>query len=342
MDWDNLGFGLAKTDFMYLAKANQGSHFEKGEIVPYGPLSLEPAATIINYGQGLFEGLKAFRTEKGRVVIFRPDQNAERMREGAQRFLMQSELSAEVFIDGITKAVTSNGSYIPPCGKGALYLRPILFGSGGNLGVGPSTEYTFCVYVSPVGNYFKGAAKAIHLKAITDFHRAAHNGVGYVKAAGNYAPAFMSQKKAKEEGYSEALFLDSKEVKYLEEAGASNIFVVDKDGKTIRTPPLNGNILPGVTRRSIIQLARELGYDVLEEPVHIEQLIDAGEAFACGTGVSVTPVGAVTYLEKDYLINNKQAGPVSLQIQKTILDIQNERVPDTHNWLYDPFNPKLD
>jgi branched-chain amino acid aminotransferase len=228
VDWGSMSFALTKTDYMYVATAKKGQSFTKGEIKPYGPLALEPAATVLSYGQALFEGLKAFRTFKERVVVFRPRENWERMSWGAKRFLM-SPVPEDVFMDAVNQVVKANSHWVPPAGQGALYLRPILFGSGSNLGVAPSTEYTLVIYVSPVGSYFKGGLKTINLLSTSEIHRAAPKGAGAVKAAGNYAPCFLAQVDAKSKGFDEVLFLDAKEEKYIEEAGAANLFCVTKD-----------------------------------------------------------------------------------------------------------------
>jgi len=334
--WEDFGFQLTKTNYMYISETSLGTEFHNGKIVPYGPLSLEPAATVLNYGQGLFEGIKGILTRKGRVVIFRPDENASRMRNGGARFLI-SDLPHDVFIDGITSCTRENCEWVPPCGLGSFYLRPILFGSAPALGVAPSTRYTFCVYGSPVGNYFKGDT-AIHLHAVTDFHRAAKNGTGYVKAIGNYAPAFFSQKKSKQAGFAEVLFLDAVHARYLEEAGASNVFIVSKDGRKLSTPHLNGNILPGITRQTVIILARELGYTVEERYIDIQELTqDSSEAFCTGTGASITPVGAVTHGDETFVLGDGKPGKVTIELRKAILDIQYEIVEDKHGWLMDVY-----
>lgn len=338
VDWEAMGFNLTKTDFMYVANTPKGSDFSRGEIRKYGPLELEPAATVFSYGQSLFEGLKAFRTANNRIVIFRPTENCKRMNEGAARFLM-SPIPEDVFMDGIKETVKANAHYVPPFGKGALYLRPIVFGSGPALGVAPSPVFTFVIYASPVGNYFKGGIRGINLITSEDVHRAAPKGAGSVKAAGNYAPCFQIQQASKKAGYDEVLFLDAKEDKYVEEAGASNFFCVTPDD-TIHTPALRGTILPGVTRKSLIHLAREKGIKVNEGSVSIDTVCQAKEAFCSGTGASVTPVASVTYKGNKYLFNNGEVGKVTRDLYDTLVGIQTERVPDNYGWLYDPFADK--
>ncbi|KAL6075993.1 Branched-chain-amino-acid aminotransferase [Balamuthia mandrillaris] len=331
-----LSFKFTRTDFMYVAETGRDQPWKEGKLLPYGPLSLEPAATVLSYGQGIFEGIKAFRTVKGRVVVFRPQENAKRFGEGAQRFMMPP-VPEKVFMHAIDSIVKGNSDYIPEATKGSLYLRPLLFGSGGDLGVGPSSAYTFTIYASPVGNYFKdGPKKGIELLASTDVHRAAPKGSGWVKCIGNYAPCFAPQQKAKKEGFAEVLYLDAKHEKYVEEAGAANVFCVTADG-TLYTPSLEGSILPGVTRKSIIQLARDRGYKVEEKRLPIEVMCNAAEAFCSGTGASITPIGGITYQGKRHAIGDGTIGKITKELYEALLDVQLERAEDKHGWLHDPY-----
>lgn len=334
INWEAFGFELTKTDYIYMAECKKGETFKEGKILPYGPIPMDPASSIFSYGQSLFEGLKAFRTHTGRAVVFRPWENCKRMNDGAKRMLM-STIPEEVFLDAVKKTVINNGAWIPPTGKGALYLRPVLMGNGASLGVAPSPSYTLLVYASPVGNYFKGEVKAISLLVATQHHRSAPKGTGHVKASGNYAPVFEAQKRAKDNGFSEALFLDAKEDKYVEEAGASNFFIITKDNKLI-TPNL-GNILPGVTRETVMILAKELGYQVSEEKLDIDRALEASEAFCTGTGASITPVGSISYNGKKVVFGDGQPGKVTMQLYNTLRDIQFEKTNDIRGWLYDPY-----
>eukprot|EP01087_Luapelamoeba_hula_P013643 TRINITY_DN3900_c0_g1_i1.p1 TRINITY_DN3900_c0_g1~~TRINITY_DN3900_c0_g1_i1.p1 ORF type:complete len:257 (+),score=31.67 TRINITY_DN3900_c0_g1_i1:291-1061(+) len=224
--------------------------------------------------------------------------------------------------------------------RGALYLRPILFGSGAQLGVSPSPSYTFCTFASPVGSYFKGGrVTPISLLVPTTVHRAAPKGSGDVKAVGNYAPCFAAQKSAKDDGFAEVLVLDAREDKYVEEAGASNFFCVLKDG-TIVTPGLLGSILPGVTRDSVITLLRDRGYNVVaNKKVAITTACSAVEAFCTGTGASVTPVGSITYDGNKHVLNDGKVGDITRQVTKALLDTQMERAEDKYSWLHDPWAP---
>ncbi|KAM0848164.1 hypothetical protein ACQ4PT_054556 [Festuca glaucescens] len=225
LDWENLGFTLVNTDFMYMAKCGPDGNFSKGEMLPFGPIALSPSAGVLNYGQGLFEGLKAYRKTGGSVLLFRPEENARRMIIGADRMCMPAP-TVEQFVDAVKQTVLANKRWVPPTGKGSLYIRPLLIGSGAILGVAPAPEFTFIIYVSPVGNYFKEGLAPIKLIIEDNFHRAAPGGTGGVKTIGNYASVLKAQRNAKEKGYSDVLYLDAVHNKYLEEVSASNIFVV--------------------------------------------------------------------------------------------------------------------
>ncbi len=302
VDWDSFGFRLnAQTDFMWLNRVVVDENFQADYsrssdecIAAFGKFELSPCATVLNYGQALFEGLKAFRRADGRIVMFRPDSNAQRMQDGARRFLLPP-VPTDIFVEAADAVVRQNARWVPPVGKGALYLRPLLLGTGADLGVKPSWESTFCIYCSPVGNYFKGGLKAIRLQAVRGFSRAAQGGAGHIKASGNYAPVFMVQRQVKQGGFDEVLCLDAATGEAVEEAGASNFFAVFPN-KTIVTPSLESEtILPGVTRASIIELAeKECGCNVVEGRLSLSDLKEASEAFCCGTGASITPVGSVS------------------------------------------------
>ena len=240
VDWDSLTFSFQETDRMYIATCKIDEDWKPGIMQDFQDLRLSPASGVINYGQGLFEGMKARRAEDGRILLFRPELNARRAQEGCRRLGMEV-VSEEMFLDAIYRAVEENKRWVPPHGRGELYIRPLIFGSGEILGVAPAPEYTFLVYTIPVGPYFKGGLKPISLKVSNEFHRAAPGGSGGVKAIGNYAPGMMPSKNAKAEGYAEIIYLDSTEHKYIEEVGAANFFCV-KDG-VIYTPELTGTIL---------------------------------------------------------------------------------------------------
>ncbi|KAF4401758.1 hypothetical protein G4B88_000806, partial [Cannabis sativa] len=252
VNWDELGFGLTPTDFMYVMKCSskEGDEFLDGQLTPYGNIHLSPAAGVLNYGQGLFEGLKAYRREDGGIQVFRAEQNALRMKLGAERLCMPSP-SVDQFLHALKLNVLANSRWVPPPGKGALYLRPMLMGSGAVLGLAPAPEYTFLIYASPVGNYHKGRT-GMNIYVEDKLHRAIPGGTGGVKSITNYSPVFRAQKEAKAKGFTDVLFLDSVHGKYVEE------------DNVVSTPAIiDGTILPGVTRKSIIELATNFGYQFM-------------------------------------------------------------------------------
>lgn len=312
---------------------SQTGEWTEGTLQPYGPLPMSPAAQVLNYGQSIFEGLKAQRSYQGRVVLFRPEANAERMSAGAARMSMAAP-SEELFVRAVEQTVRSNAGYVPPQGKGSLYIRPLLLGSGAILGVGPAPSFTFVVYASAVGAYFKGGQLTpIDLLVETRFHRAAPRGTGGTKCAGNYSPGLGALAAAKAEGYADVVYLDAKTDAYLEEVSSCNIFAVF--GNTIRTPPLRGTILPGVTRRSVIELARKLGYEVEETPVSVDEALTADEIFTTGTAVVLSSVGSLTYKgHRHTFCEDNKPGSVSLRLYEALTGIQQERLDDPFGWVH--------
>lgn len=334
VDWDTLGFGLTNVaGTMYLATCDAGSQEWTGGLQPYGPLPMYPSAQVLNYGQGVFEGMKAQRSSDGRIVLFRPDCNAERMEAGAARLSMVAP-PRDLFVSAVEDTVRANADMVPPIGKGSLYLRPLLIGSGPILGLGPAPSYTFCVYCAAVGSYFKGGQLTpIDLIVETRFHRAAPGGMGGTKCAGNYSPVLVTQLAAKKEGYADVVYLDAKTDTYLEEVSSCNIFVVN--GSTIKTPPLQGTILPGVTRRSMIELARSRGYTVEEVPVSVDEAMEADEIFTTGTAVVVSPVGSLTYQGRRKQFGEPgHPGPTALELYEALTGLQQGRLPDPFGWVH--------
>lgn len=333
VDWEKLGFGLQDVaQSMYIAEWVDGE-WRQGELRPYGPLPMLPSAQVLNYGQAAFEGMKAQRSAKGRIVLFRPERNAARLAAGAGRLSMP-EVPAEVFVKAVEDVVRGNTDYVPPVGKGSLYIRPLLMGSGPILGLGPAPTYTFAVYAAAVGSYFKGGQLTpIDLIVEEHFHRAAPRGMGGTKAAGNYSPVLVTQLAAKKKGYSDVVYLDAKTDTYLEEVSSCNIFAVK--GRTLRTPPLTGSILPGVTRASIIELARSKGYEVKEEPVAVTDAMEADELFTTGTAVVVSPVGSLTFQGKKRQFGTPgEPCPVGLEMYTALTRLQTEQDPDPFGWVH--------
>ncbi|KAK7368894.1 hypothetical protein VNO80_10927 [Phaseolus coccineus] len=327
VNWDELGFSVVTTDYMYVMKCAKGDKFSQGSLLPYGNIEISPSAGILNYGQGIFEGLKAQRTEDGRILLFRPDENGLRMKSGADRMCMPSP-SVEQFVNAVKQTVLANKRWVPPPGKGSLYIRPLLIGTGPLLGLAPAPEYTFLIYCSPVGSYHQGN---LNLKVEDKLYRAisGSGGTGGIKSITNYAPVYTAITDAKANGFSDVLFLDSATGKYIEEASSANVFVV-KDN-TISTPAIDGTILPGITRKSIIEYAIDLGYQVMERSISVEEMLVADEMFCTGTAVVLTSVASVTYKETRA---NYKTGQETLaaKLRKTLVGVQTGCLEDKKSW----------
>ncbi|XP_038884160.1 branched-chain-amino-acid aminotransferase 2, chloroplastic-like isoform X2 [Benincasa hispida] len=327
-DWDSLGFGLMPTDYMYIMKCSKDENFERGQMSRYGNIELSPSAGVLNYGQGLFEGLKAYRKEGGGFLLFRPDQNALRMKTGAERMCMPSP-SIEQFVDAVKQITIANRRWVPPLGKGSLYIRPLLIGTGPVLGLAPAPEYTFLIYASPVRNYFKEGSAPLNLYVENEFVRASRGGAGGVKTISNYAPVLKAITRAKSRGFSDVLYLDSVNKRDLEEVSSCNIFLVK--GNVISTPATNGTILPGVTRKSIIEIARDRGYEVEERAINMEELFDAREVFCTGTAVGVAPVGSIKCMDRR-IEYQTGADTTCQELYSTLVGIQTGTIEDKMGW----------
>ncbi|KAF8104901.1 hypothetical protein N665_0166s0082 [Sinapis alba] len=330
IDWDNIGFGLKPTDYMYVMKCNLDGEFSNGELQRFGNIEVSPSAGVLNYGQGLFEGMKAYRKQDGKnILLFRPEENATRMRNGAERMCMPAP-TIDQFVQAVKATVLANKRWVPPAGKGSLYIRPLLMGTGAVLGLAPAPEYTFLVYVSPVGNYFKEGVAPINLIVESEFHRATPGGTGGVKTIGNYAAVLKAQSIAKSKGYSDVLYLDCVYKRYLEEVSSCNIFIV-KDN-VISTPEIKGTILPGITRKSIIDVALTQGFKVEERNVTVDELLEADEVFCTGTAVVVSPVGSITHKGKRVSYGEGSFGPVSEKLYTVLTSLQMGLSEDNMNW----------
>ena len=332
IDWDNLGFDVMETRSMYKANCRIGEEWKLGGLIPYGTIELSPAAGVLNYGQGCFEGTKAYRTIKNQVVLFRPEMNAKRMAMSTRRLCIP-EMNREFFLQAVEETLIDNIDYVPPYGKGSLYIRPIVWGTSTALGVKPVEEYTFMVFVSPVGPYFKGGVKPLRLIVSNDYHRAAPKGIGNAKAIGNYSASLYPLTEAKNRDFDEVIFLNAKDEKFVEEVGSANLFVLT--GNTIKTPKLDGSILPGITRDSVITLAKDtIGLEVLETNVNLTELYDADEVFCTGTAVVVTPVGSITGLDGKHKIADGKMGQLTSKLRQLLTGIQRGDVSDEFGWLY--------
>ena len=331
IDWDSLGFNPIETRSMFIANCPIDGKWESGSLVPYGKIELSPAAGVLNYGQGVFEGTKAYHTSKDNIVMFRIGRNAKRMAWSTERLCIP-KMDPDFFVEAVTKTVKDNLDYIPPYGKGSLYVRPIVWGTAPAIGVRAVSDYTFVVFVSPVGSYFKDGIKPLNLKVETNYHRAAARGIGNAKAIGNYSASLYPLTQAKKEGYDEVIYLDSVDGQRIEELGSANLFIC-KDG-VIKTPKLSGSILDGVTRNSVCRIAKDvLGIKVEETDIHLDELLEADEVFCTGTAVVVAPVGKVTYQNKVHHFSDGNIGSITNKCKETLTSIQREEITDPFGWV---------
>ena len=334
IDWKNLQFGFMKTRSFAKVEFKDGkwgkTELMRGE--PYIPMHI--ASTALHYGQACFEGLKAFTGKDGKVRVFRPDENAKRMEQSCKRVCMEY-LPHDHFVQAVKDVVRDNIDYVPPYGTGgSMYVRPLLFGSGGAIGLKPSPEYTLIILVLPAGDYYKGGVQQVPATVIEDYDRAAPNGVGNVKVAGNYGADLLPNMQAKERGFPVALYLDAKTNSYIEEFSTSNFIGVDKKG-TFITPKSNA-ILSSVTNRSLMQLAEKNGIEVQHRPVKIDEVSEMDEVVACGTAVVMTPIGSLHYKGKNIEISDRNGfGPVMQGLYDELRGIQYGDLPDTFNWMQD-------
>lgn len=335
-DPSGLGFGKIFTDYMFTMKHRQGEGWVEPKIIPYSSFSIDPAAVVLHYSQEIFEGLKAYASPDGRVLLFRPDQNAKRMYRSAERLCM-APFPEEYFLEAVETLVNLEKRWIPKAPETSLYIRPTLVGLGSALGVHPASEYLFFIILSPVAAYYKEGFKPVKL-AVEDYYvRSVVGGVGDAKTGGNYAASLMAGAKAEEKGFSQVLWLDAKEKRYVEEVGSMNMFFVF--GKKLVTPNLGGSILPGITRASVLELAKSLGYQTEERPISIDEVVKGltdgtlTEAFGSGTAAVISPVGSLFYKDHNYLINNNQVGKVTQELYTKLVDIQFGKAEDPFGWV---------
>jgi branched-chain amino acid aminotransferase len=330
------GFGRLFTDHMVTIRYSEGKGWHSHSVGPREPFQLDPACAVLHYAQEIFEGMKAYRLEDGSIAMFRPEENARRFAESAERMAMPV-LPEDIFLEAVEELVKIDADWIPG-GEGSLYLRPFMFASESFLGVRPAAEYIFCVIASPAGAYFKGGKKAVTLWVSEHYTRAAKGGTGAAKCGGNYAASLVAQSEATRHGCDQVVFLDAAEHKWVEELGGMNVFFVMEDGSIV-TPPLSGTILPGITRNSIITLARAKGHEVREEAYSFAQWrADAAsgklrEAFACGTAAVVTAIGTVKSVEGDFTIGNGDGGIVTEALRTELTGIQRGTVADPAGWV---------
>ncbi len=330
-----LTFGTIFTDHMFVMDYEEGKGWIDPRIVPYGPLSLDPSAMVFHYGQEMFEGLKAYKAEDGRVLLFRPDMNAKRANNSNERLCMP-QIPVEDFVQAVKEVVKVDQAWIPTAPGTALYIRPFMIATDPFLGVRPSSTYKFVIILSPVGAYYKEGLNPVKIWIEDDYVRAVKGGIGEAKTGGNYAASLAAQVKAHDEGYSQVLWLDGVERKYIEEVGAMNIFF--KINGTVVTPMLNGSILPGITRNSVCELCRSWGIPCEERRISVDELLEAAEngtleeCFGSGTAAVISPVGHLRFGDKVIQIKDGNIGELSQKIYDTITGIQLGKIEGPEGW----------
>ncbi|MBN1216706.1 MAG: branched-chain amino acid aminotransferase [Candidatus Lokiarchaeota archaeon] len=333
IDFNKLGFEIVQTEWMYVSYFKDNK-WDDGKIMPYGPIEIFPSANILSYGQGIFEGLKALKSKDNHILLFRPIENAKRFNISAERLAMPS-FDNNKFLKAIEEVVLLNKKFIPPYNSGgALYIRPIMIGSGPMLGVAPANEFMVMIYCSPVGSYFNAEGSGIELLISKKYTRSSQGGTGYSKMCGNYAGILKPAKEAKKLGYDEVIYLDSIHMKYISEVGAAN-FCTIIDGKLV-TPKRDGTILEGITLKSVLDLAKkELKIPVRERDISYEELFkpNCTEAFCTGTAAVITPIGSITYGKKRKEFNNKEPGEITKTIYNLLTSIQRLDKKDKYNWV---------
>lgn len=332
IDWGSLGFGYVKTDYRYVANFKNGA-WEEGGLITDDTVTISECAGVLQYAQTVFEGMKAYTTEDGRIVTFRPDLNAKRMADSAARLEMPV-FPEDRFVQAVVDTVKANAAFVPPYGSGAtLYVRPYMFGSNPVIGVKPADEYQFRVFTTPVGPYFKGGVKPLTIR-VSDFDRAAPCGTGHIKAGLNYAMSLHAIVDAHKQGYDENMYLDPKTRTKVEETGGANFLFVTKDGKVVT--PKSDSILPSITRRSLIYVAKEyLGLEAVEREIYLDEVKDFAECGLCGTAAVISPVGKIVDHGQEICFPSgmTEMGPVTKKLYETLTGIQMGRLEAPEGWL---------
>jgi branched-chain amino acid aminotransferase len=334
VDFNNIQFGKEFSDHMFIADYKNGE-WQNLQIVPYAPITLSPACAAIHYGQSVFEGMKAYKNESGEIYLFRPEENAKRINKSAARLCMP-EIPEALFMEAVKQLVDLDSDWIPAIEGSSLYIRPFMFASEELLGVRPADEYKFMIFTAPVGGYY---SEPVHVKIETEYSRACEGGVGFAKAAGNYAAALYPAKLGQEQGFRQLVWTDAKEHKYIEEAGTMNIMF--HIGDTLITPNTDlKTTLAGITRDSVLTLAAELGVKVEERRVSVEEVITAAkdgtlkDVFGTGTAATIAQVSSITHDDVRYELPALESRTLSNEIAQVIQDLKRGRVEDTHNWIY--------
>ncbi|MBQ8309534.1 MAG: branched-chain amino acid aminotransferase [Clostridia bacterium] len=336
-DSSTLGFGKVFTDHMFMMDYSKEKGWYDARIIPFGNLSLHPASTVLHYGSEIFEGLKAYRRADGKVQLFRPMENIRRMNNSAERLCLP-QMPEEMMLEALTTLVKSEEAWTPSAPGTSLYLRPYLFGNDESLGVHAVHNATFVIIASPVGSYYKEGINPVKIMIEDEDVRAVRGGTGYAKCGGNYAASNRAGERAAQKGYSQVLWLDGVERKYIEEVGAMNVMF--KINGEIITPALTGSILPGITRKSCIEVLKKEGYNVSERLISIDELSKAmadgtlEEAWGCGTAAVVSPIGELCYKDHKYTVNGGNIGALTQHLYDTLTGIQCGKIEDTFGWTY--------
>ena len=335
-DEANLGFGKKFTDHMFIMNYTEGKGWHDGRIVPYAPFELDPACMVFHYAQEIFEGMKAYRIADGSVQLFRPVENARRINASGERMCIPP-IPEEDFVDAVKELVAVDEDWVPHAPGTSLYIRPFIIASDVALGVHASKTYIFCIICSPSGSYYAGGMSPVKIYVENEDVRAVRGGTGFTKCGGNYAGSIRAAEKAEKAGYSQVLWLDGVERKYIEEVGAMNVMF--KIGGKVVTPALNGTVLPGITRKSCIELIRSWGIEVEERLLSAEELFDAAEsglleeAWGTGTAAVVSPIGQMKWNDREVVVNGGEIGTVTQKLYDELTGIQWGRVEDTRGWI---------
>ena len=333
LDWGNLSFAYMHTDYSYVCNYKDGA-WEEGGLTPDHTVTLSECAGLLHYCQEVFEGLKAYTTENGDIVCFRPDMNSQRMYDSAARLEMPS-FPKDKFVEAVEMVVRANAAWVPPFGSGAtLYIRPFMFATGDVIGVKPATEYQFRILVTPVGPYYKGGVKPVKLQ-VPEFDRAAPHGTGNIKAGLNYAMSLHPSVIAHSKGYADNLFLDPQTRTYVEETGGANVLFVKKDGTLVVPQSFTDSILPSITRRSLVDVAEKmLGMTVEQRPVRFDEIDQFVECGMCGTAAVISPVGQIDNGDKSVVYGMEHVGPVMKKLRETLTGIQSGAIEDQFGWVH--------
>lgn len=337
----NPGFGKFFTDHMVRIDWTENKGWHDARLIPYGPLELDPASNVLHYGQAIFEGMKAYKHSDGHIYTFRPTENAKRFQRSAARLAM-AELPEELFVESLETLVSVDANWVPNKEEQSLYLRPFMISTEVGLGVRPANSYAYLLIASPVGAYFPQGVKPVTVWISTEYVRAAPGGTGEAKCAGNYAASLIAQAQAAKEGCDQVVWIDAIERKWIEEMGGMNLYFVYGSGENARvvTPELTGTLLPGITRDSLLTVAKDLGYKSETARISVEDWkngVASGEiteVFACGTAAVITPVGQVKSAVGNWTIGDGTPGPITMKLRQTLTGIQNGEISDTHNWMH--------